>query len=292
MRRPLDMFSCLLVFFVLSSCSEPKEAAQPSSGATNPDASATRIMPPELLAPFYARVHQRFTNPHYLKPLDEQSAHLDRILPLAPLLLLRSPEEEARPQFFGPSLEDPARTMGAVEPTIYVESGSLPAPTLGLKHWVAFRWWIRWGDDQPLIHQGVRLLMDAQNMPRAWEVLDDPSGAVAWYVSQAFEDRAQKTYGGVHPGRVFHSERAVGRAPNAAVARILTDGPVPMGPWVYQLQDGTVPTVICRCMPSQCDALRDGVYYKLALLPADFTLLHPEATSWGGSRPSVGDIVR
>ena len=53
-------------------------------------------------------------------------------------------------------------------------------------------------------------------------------------------------------------------APNAIVARVIDDGPVPMGPIVH-LSAGShnVSTLICRCMPTQAKSLLETKTYEL-----------------------------
>ena len=48
-------------------------------------------------------------------------------------------------------------------------------------------------------------------------------------------------------------------------ARIIDDGPVPMGPYVYlnAPPSRTVTTVLCRCSPSQVEAFIETRYYDL-----------------------------
>ena len=53
------------------------------------------------------------------------------------------------------------------------------------------------------------------------------------------------------------------------VARVLDDGPTPMGPFVYlQAATRSVKTLLCRCMPSQAEHFVADEYYQL--LPIDY----------------------
>ena len=48
------------------------------------------------------------------------------------------------------------------------------------------------------------------------------------------------------------------------VARVLADGPMAMGPFVYLTEPGLeVTTLLCRCMPAQVDDFFANTYYEL-----------------------------
>jgi hypothetical protein len=72
-------------------------------------------------------------------------------------------------------------------------------------------------------------------------------------------------YPGPLPERRFWVERSLVDAPDILVARILEDGPEPMGPIVY-LRGGSheIDTVICRCMEAQADEVATMGVYGLA----------------------------
>lgn len=123
------------------------------------------------------------------------------------------------------------------------------------------------GVDVPLRLQGIRMTLNSAGQPVVWEVLDDSSGAELIFVSQGLESAAAAEFGKALPGRRYSSERSLAEAPKVVVARIIDDGPVPMGPIIY-LTAGThdVSTLICRCMPSQAKRLRATRMYELAPL--------------------------
>jgi hypothetical protein len=112
--------------------------------------------------------------------------------------------------------------------------------------------------------QGVRMTLDWEGYPIIWEVLHDPSGLRVLYVSRSLEDAAAGHFGPPLPGRRFSVERSVDETPGVVVARVLDDGPAPMGPWVYLLDDAhTVTTLLCRCMPSQANDFAETGEYAL-----------------------------
>jgi hypothetical protein len=112
--------------------------------------------------------------------------------------------------------------------------------------------------------QGIRITLNASGSPVIWEVLADNSGAELIFVSQSVEAAALKTFGQPLPGRRFAIESSLETAPNAMVARVIEDGPVPMGPIVH-LNAGSqnVSTLICRCMPTQTKNLLATENYEL-----------------------------
>ena len=115
--------------------------------------------------------------------------------------------------------------------------------------------------------QGVRITLNSAGSPAIWEALADTSGAQVVFVSQSVEAQALREFGGPQSGRRFAVERALDEAPGTVVARVIEDGPMPMGPIIY-LQAGAhdVTTVICRCMDAQARELAGQQEYEL--LPA------------------------
>lgn len=85
------------------------------------------------------------------------------------------------------------------------------------------------------------------------------------FVSGSAEIRARETYGPALGGRHYAIERDIRDAPNTVVARVIEDGPIPMGPFVYlELQTLEVTTLLCRCSSSQVDEIVETRYYELA----------------------------
>ncbi len=112
--------------------------------------------------------------------------------------------------------------------------------------------------------QGVRITLDSEGLPFIWETMatDQPTRVV--FASRRLETSAKQQYGPPLPGRRHSLETAVASEPGAIVARVLEDGPVPMGPIVHLLRDGTIGTLSCRCMPSQVDNFVETLPYDLA----------------------------
>ncbi len=116
--------------------------------------------------------------------------------------------------------------------------------------------------------QGVRITLNSAGQPTIWEVLRDGSGAHIIFVTQSVEVAAQKEFGPPPPGRRFSVERAVEESPTVVVARVIDDGPVPMGPIVHVNARGDITTVNCRCMPTQAQRLVAQGGYGLVADPS------------------------
>ncbi|MEE9297277.1 MAG: hypothetical protein V3W34_20240 [Phycisphaerae bacterium] len=112
--------------------------------------------------------------------------------------------------------------------------------------------------------QGVRMTLDAEGFPFIWEVAHGFGGVKHIYIARSLEEAAADQFGPPLPGRRYSIEAGLSQCPDAVVARVLDDGPIPMGPFVY-LDDhcNTVRTLICRCMPAQVDEFVHTVYYDL-----------------------------
>ena len=128
-----------------------------------------------------------------------------------------------------------------------------------------------------------------------WEVLADNSKAKLFFVSLSLEAAAAAEFGKPLPGRRYAIERSVEAAPDVIVARVIDDGPIPMGPIVY-LSAGTreVSTLICRCMPAQAGKLVATRTYDLlpfqqaatnSLLLQARLMLDERAGFWPGDDP-------
>ncbi len=136
-----------------------------------------------------------------------------------------------------------------------------------------------------LARQGVRITLDGTGQPAIWEVMADGSGARIVFVSQSLETAAVAEFGKPLPGRRYAVERGLEEAPKVVVARVIDDGPVPMGPIVHvRAEDNGVGTLICRCMAVQVKELEGTETY--ALRPCE-----PGAI-WTGGNGGLGNVLR
>ncbi len=115
--------------------------------------------------------------------------------------------------------------------------------------------------------QGIRITLNTAGDPVIWEVLRDSSRASLVFVARSLEAAAFREFGSVLPGRRFAIERGLTDARDVVVARVIEDGPVPMGPILHlRAATGDISTLICRCMPPQVKELAGQGEYEL--LPA------------------------
>lgn len=116
--------------------------------------------------------------------------------------------------------------------------------------------------------QGFRMTLDDNGSAQFWEVLSSASPQMI-YVAQSVENAAEEEFGTPSPRRRFAVERPIDQAPRTIVPRILADGPLPMGPFVYiDGSEHAITTLLCRCMPSQIEDFRSNAYFELRRLPS------------------------
>lgn len=112
--------------------------------------------------------------------------------------------------------------------------------------------------------QAVRITLNAAGFPVIWEILADDSGAELIFVSRSLEDSALGVFGPPLAGRRFAVERPLNEAPKVIVARVIDDGPMPMGPILHlNAHPPNVSTLVCRCMPAQARNLLATQTYEL-----------------------------
>ncbi len=136
--------------------------------------------------------------------------------------------------------------------------------------------------------RGVRITLGQDGLPLVWEALSTDTRTRVLFIAESLEQAARREFGEPLPGRRFSIERAADEAPDVVVARIIDDGPVPMGPYVYlnAPPSRAVTTVLCRCSPSQVEAFIETRYYDLRPLetfdPSGGGLMR-WAVGWPGS---------
>jgi len=197
----------------------------------------------------YERANVQFANAVLFKPAETGPTNTMGFR-LAPLLLQ----------------EVVSTNQGVATPTVYFEEGKVQLN--GTPHdQVTYVWnslaFASAKSAAPTV-QGIRITLNASGSPVIWELLADDSGGELIFVSQSLEATALKTFGPPLVGRRYAVESSLENAPNAIVARVIEDGPVPMGPIVH-LNAGShnVSTLICRCMPTQARNLLASATYKL-----------------------------
>jgi len=97
----------------------------------------------------------------------------------------------------------------------------------------------------------LRITLDSRDLPVIWETLSSRDRFISVYVAQSLEDAARRQFAAPEPGCRFAVERGGVAQTRIGLIRVLSEGPVPMGPMVYLDANHQVTSVICRCMPSQ-----------------------------------------
>jgi hypothetical protein len=203
---------------------------------------------------FYARTALEFDTGRYHKPLlPENETLISRISPLIIQEVLGQEDPDVKKAGkWGHGV------VYALEREVQVG---------GRRHLqLVYRWWHSSEPAQSEKPLGLCVTLDSSGHPVIWEVLDERSLVRVFYVSDSIEKAARHQYGEPLPGRRHSVEPPRDLHPEVVVARVLDDGPVPMGPMVYvKARPPVVSTVACRCMPAQVKAISDT--HEYALLP-------------------------
>ncbi len=185
--------------------------------------------------------------------------------------------------------------VDTTQPTVYV--GTSIVTVHGIEYdQVLYIWWYapipQNHGDARAEPQGVRMTLDSDGFPLVWEVVSLESisssepGARALFVSSRLERAAADAFGPPLPGRRFAVERSVADATDTVVVRVIEDGPIPMGPFVYlSAHTHAATTVLCRCSSSQVERILEAPYYDLQ--PLDhLDALGSDRAEWAANRGS------
>jgi hypothetical protein len=223
-----------------------------------------------------ARSVESFDRAVFFKPREGGGGVDISMLPLIVQEVPARTEELADDERFGEVgvNNDGRTTIDSSRPTVYVDLLDETQTTVGHAQLTACWWYPAQREGSAPTMRGVRMTMDSSGSPVVWEALSDDRTGHLLFVSQSLETSAKVQFGPRLPGRVFALERSTVVRPDVIVARIIDDGPVPMGPFVYIMSDSLdIATVTCRCMASQVDAFVNDAYYEvlpLSTLPDAF----------------------
>lgn len=247
--------------------------------------SALPAIADQRAAELRARAAARFDRGDYYKPRPEDAGL--REAELAPLIVqqARASNGVAAPTAagFGAVRFDASARRFAVDPSLPTVYTAASLVVLGgtSHEQLVYVWWYeaasppngrrsgRGGARSDPMYRGVRITLGTDGFPMVWEVLSGDEPGRILFVSASLEQAARSQYGDPLPGRSFAVERAVDETPDVLVVRVLDDGPVAMGPYVYlEARNGAISAVLCRCSPSQCDHYEREVKYEL--VPFEF----------------------
>ena len=266
----------LVLLIALGGCAGPRRAALPAPALT--ESSRAEI---------YGRANREFANALFFRPATVAATD-PSALRFNPLIVQEAGEEPAgRRDYFGRIFSSAGRaSVEPDHPTIYFRAGSVILN--GRSHeQFTYVWFYPAStpvpEDSALPMQGVRITLDSAGRPVIWEILADTSGAQIIFVAESLEAAAAAEFGHSLPGRRHSIERAVREAPGSIVARVIADGPAPMGPIVYlRARTREVGTVTCRCMPDQAKKLVGQGEYELAVFPDNATEMFPSIARSSG----------
>jgi hypothetical protein len=250
------------------------------------------------VAAFRDATRRSFAHADFLKPTNAGVS--ERLVELAPLIAQQRSDvadvtDGHRDRFGAVEFaSDGTHRVDRAAPTVYADQTWTRIAGTDREQLV-YLWFYpdQSGDASSLQAQGVRITIDAQNRPAIWEPLADTRSIHPLYIAGSLESAAQSRFGAPASDRVYHAEAPRSAAPDAFVARVLSDGPVPMGPWVY-LERGSrnVATLLCRCSPSQTDEFVETLYYELRPLSEVIGLEPPAGTPSAIADMLQGDIGR
>jgi len=248
----------------------------------------------------YSRATNELSTAHFIKPAETQD--LDNTFKLAPLIIQEALADEPLKAGFGAlSLSNGVVILDHSIPTVYVHVDQVEIASKAHQRFT-YLWCYSSGDpvhgNQALGIQGVRITIDSAGSPVIWEILADESGLDLVFVAESLEAAAKEQWGNVQSGRRFALEQAQRKTPRTVIARVIADGPVPMGPIVYlQRNTRNVSTLVCRCMPAQAKSLLTSSVYLLKPIQAensDLLLqmlrdrLKFRASFWPGAKDAPG----
>lgn len=240
-----------------SGCTQPQR--QPAAAA------ATR----ETAEQVRARAESSFRQAVFYKPRED--AMIGQEMTFAPLIVqeVDGGEGTLDPNPFGAIVggEDGLK-VDPTRPTVY--AGTLTARIHEADHdQIVYSWCYPSHPAEPAIvfleERGVRITLGSDGFPLVWEVVSTDTDTRVLFVSESLEAAAKREFGDPLLGRRYAVERSLQETPDVIVARILDDGPVPMGPYVYlnSPPHRIVTTVLCRCMPSQVNEFVETQSYDL-----------------------------
>lgn len=223
-------------------------------------------------ADIYAQAAESFGKAILLKPEYVEDRDVDD--ELAPLIVHEVDGGNGQPGMrFGALRQDEdGRIFADTDyPTVYFSDENVTIAG-AVRTMMTYQWYYDCGEaSKPRVAmKGIRSVVGPDGFVQVWEVLDEPgrdwrrNTVRVFFVARSFEAAAVKRFGGPLPGRRYAIERSAADAPEAVVAGIVEDGPIPMGPYVYLDAPGRrITTLLCRCSPAKMQSVAKTGYYDL-----------------------------
>lgn len=240
---------------------------------------------PTIAAQFRAKTTAEFARGIYYKPKDHGMTGLEEAL--VPLIIEETQSNNPEKKAF---ICTPNETGGCDSGAATIYSAPAKVTIANQQYDQTLFLWFYHAIDEGLQVRGVRIVLGPDGFPMLWEALSPGSATRVFFVSRELEELATKQFGSPVSGRTFAIERATREAPRVVVARVLDDGPVVMGPWVYVGRGPArkIVTLLCRCMPSQVSELVATIGYDLQPVEAIPVGVH---TAWIESLTAEEDLT-
>lgn len=255
-----------------------------ASKPTDPASDPAAIRPDRLdLSPYYDQALREYQHAGFIKPGVDQVT--GRLFDMAPLIVQQvGPGQTAVP----PTGRFRAMHAGEIKGVradaqryaVYVITGVASIHGRVYDQLIYFWLYPPAPGESRLTWRGIRLTLDATGMADVTEVLNPDSPVRQIYVNKSLEESAAREFGPPLQGRRFSVEPDIETFPTLVVPRILDDGPIPMGPFVFlDAAERGVTTLLCRCMPSQVREFVENTYYDVIPIRAAEELGVPGFTS-------------
>lgn len=217
--------------------------------------------------PWRDRAEQSIDRAVFYKP-DPACASAD-VIGMSPLIVMaRTSPSDGRsqrpPRLTSVRVANAKLVPGDDPPSVFVVTRDVDIRGVIVRQWT-FVWWTLPGDGGDPVLTVLRMTLDPRNRPMTWEAVDPRRATVGVFIARSLEQAAASTSGQGPRTRAPALQRGQPDPP-IELARVLADGPVPMGPMVYGDDRGAVYSVACRCMPSQVRHITGNVYYHLRQL--------------------------
>lgn len=271
--RPALLILMSLVPVTMSACHHHLNFA-PRHEARASTKRATENPSGDVFATIYQRTERNFANAAFFKPSATSIA--DGAGELAPLIVIEATVDglgyATFPQFGAIEPSDNGQlTIDTTRPTIYAGTGQIELRGVKFQT-VTFVWFHedRTNLKACMAAGAIRAVVGDDGFPLLWEIgrcTGEPTSRAnprMLYVSSSLELEAEDRYGPPLTGRrhAIESDTA-----ESVVPRIIEDGPIPMGPYVYIDRTARhITTLLCRCSPSQMDAIVTTATYSLQSL--------------------------
>jgi hypothetical protein len=258
MQRVLE--TSLLILVLLAGCGPTVEAP----GESHPPDFALLREARELA---YQRTQREFERAEFFSPDPESSpGELRWMSPLIVEELDPLQAEDSPLGGFGRISTDPSgrAVVHPEEPAVYYWAERVEISAASFEQSTFVWFYCPFDSGGEISWRGFRMVLDDRGFAMVWEILSSEAELRVLYVSEPLEAAARRQHGATLPGRRYAVEPSVEQHPDLVVARVVGDGPQPMGPFLYlDYPARRVSTLICRCEPSQVGWFPASHLYRL-----------------------------